>query len=287
MLTVLALLGILIGAGIAAATSHRPTPAQEAAAEADHQSALAGCVSQVGPSDQLPNGETAASYCAEILGPPSIEGALVLSSLPGILKGSSFLLIVMGLVIGASMVGADWQNGTMGTLLTWEPRRVRLLLSRAVVVAGSVFLLAVLLQSVLSLGILVAASMRGSTIGTGGQFVHSVVGVNLRIGVMAALISLVGVAVSTVGRTTAASLGAVFVYLALVESLLHGLVPRIARWLLSVNTAVFVDGRAQDISDSSSRSIVVTPGHATFVVIAYAVILMAVATAFFRSRDVT
>jgi ABC-2 type transport system permease protein len=287
ILTILALLGILVGVSIAAATSHRPTPAQEAAAQENYQSQIAQCVSAGAPPGEVPTGESLSSYCAQQVGPPVVEHALILASLPDFLKGTSFILIVIGLVIGASLVGADWQSGTMGTLLTWESRRIRLLLTRALVVAVSMFLLAVFLQVVLSLGIWGAASIRGSTIGTGGGFVHSVVGVMLRIGVMAALISLVGVAVSTVGRTTGAALGVVFVYLALVESLLHGLVPRIARWLLSVNTAVFVDGKAQNVSDSSARSVVVTPGHATFVVIAYAAILMAVATAFFRSRDVT
>lgn len=289
VLTILALLGILVGITIAAVQSHRPTPAQQAAYEQQIQGALASCLqgNMIQPSD-LPAGETMESFCAQAMGQSTAGlNELQLTSLPDVVKGTSFLLIVMGLVIGASVVGADWQSGTMGTLLTWEPRRIRLLLTRALVVAVSVFVLAVLLQAVLSLSFLAAVSVRGTTAGTVSGFTRGVVGVILRIGVMASLISLVGVAVSTVGRATAASLGVVFVYLALVESLLHGLVPGIARWLLSVNTVVFVDGKAQNVSDSSTHSVVVTPGHATAVVIAYAAILMAIATAFFRNRDVT
>ena len=289
VLATLALLGILIGVGIGAVKSHRPTPAQEAEFAQAVRQEMASCMAGVfvRPSD-LPPGETMASFCVQRLGIDNQRPAeLELATLPDILKGTSFLLIVIGLVVGASVVGADWQSGTMATLLTWEPRRIRLLLARALVVAASAFLLAVFLQTVLSLGIAEASSLRGTTAGTGGAFTRSVVGVIARIGVMAAIVSLVGVAVSTVGRATSASLGVVFVYLALVESLLRALVPRIARWLLSVNTVVFVDGKAQNISDSSFRSIVVTPGHATFIIIAYALILMALAVAFFRNRDVS
>jgi ABC-2 type transport system permease protein len=289
VLTALALIGIVVGVGIAAAHSQRPSAAEQAAFDQQSQAAVANCLAgDVIPRDELHPGQTLQSFCEEAFQNASAgNNELQLSSLPDILRGTSFLLIVMGLVIGASSVGADWQGGTMATLLTWEPRRIRLLLMRAVTVAMSVFGLAILLQAVLSLGIAGAASTRGTTADTGGAFMHTVLGVGLRVGVMAALISLVGVGVSTIGRTTAASLGVVFVYLALVESLLHGLVPRIAPWLLSVNTAVFIDGRAQNVSDSSSHSVVVTPMHATLVVIAYAGVLLGIATAFFRRRDVT
>jgi hypothetical protein len=41
------------------------------------------------------------------------------------------LLLVMGaLVGGASVAGAEWRAGTVTTVLTWEPRRVRLNLAR-------------------------------------------------------------------------------------------------------------------------------------------------------------
>jgi ABC-2 type transport system permease protein len=283
ILSTLALLGILIGVSIGAAKSHRPTPAQVAEFERANQEELKSCLSGdfISKSD-LPPGETMASFCAQVVGTGGTD-ELQLSALPDILKGTSFLLIVIGLVIGASLVGADWQSGTMATVLTWEPRRVRLLLMRALVVATAVFLMAVLLQAVLSLGIAWAASVRGTTTGAGSRFTHEVVSVIARVGVMTAIGSLIGVAISTVGRSTAASLGVVFVYLALVESLLHGLSPDLAGWLLGVNAAVFVDGKAQDVSDT----VVVTVAHATAVVIAYAAILMAVASVSFRGRDVT
>jgi ABC-2 type transport system permease protein len=286
VLTILALLGILVSVVIVAAKSHKPTAAQQAVLQQQYQQEVADCIAQryFRPSD-IPPGETLQSLCAEVYANQTIGNGFTLSGLPDILRGTSFILLVIGLVIGASAVGADWQSGSMATLLLWEPRRIRVLLIRALVVAVTVFVLAILLQAALSLLLTLVASTRGSTLGTGGDFTHTVVGVGARVAVMTAILSLVGLAISTVGRTTAASLGVVFVYLALVESLLHGLIPRLTPWLLSVNTAIFVDGHAQDVGDT--RPVHLTPAHSTVIVIAYAVILLAAAGLFFRRRDVS
>ena len=47
----------------------------------------------------------------------------------------SYLLVVL---LGASAVGAEYRAGTVTTILTWEPRRTRLLLARigAAVIVG-------------------------------------------------------------------------------------------------------------------------------------------------------
>jgi len=195
VLATLALIGILIGVSIAGVKSHRPSVAQQAAFQRQMRAAMTSCLAgNFIPPRDLPPGQTMQSYCEETLvSVPPGTNELQLSTLPDILRGTAFLLIVLGLVIGASSVGADWQSGTMATLLTWEPRRIRLMLSRALVVAVSVFLLAILLQGALSLAIAGAASARGTTANTGGAFLRSAMGVGLRVGVMASLISLVGV----------------------------------------------------------------------------------------------
>jgi len=284
VLAILALLGILISVVIVAAKSRKPSAAQQASLDQQIRQEIADCVSNHYPS-AIPPGEPLQSFCARAFSDQTTENAYGLSGLPDVLRGTSFILLVLGLVIGASAVGADWQSGSMATLLLWEPRRTRVLLVRALVIALTIFALAVLLQAALTLLLALVASTRGTTVGTGGDFTRTVVGVVGRVGVMASIFSLVGVAISTVGRATAASLGAAFVYLALVESLLHGLIPRLTPWLLSVNTAVFIDGRTLDVGET--HPVYLTPGHATVVVIVYAAILLAVAAGVFRSRDVS
>lgn len=283
VLALLALLGIVISVGIVGAKSHRPSAAEEAAFQQEIRQETERCISQKFFSPAP--GETMESLCTDAFANQVPQDEYTLSGLTDTLRGTSFILLVLGLVIGASAVGADWQTGSMATLLVWEPRRIRVLAVRAIVVGVAVFLLALVLQGALAGLLALVANTRGSTVGTGGDFTRTVVGVMARIAVMTAILALIAVAISTIGRTTAASLGVVFVYLALVESLLHVLIPRITPWLLSVNTAIFVDGRAQDVGDS--QPVHLTPGHATVIVVAYAVILLAAAGAFFRTRDVS
>ncbi len=117
----------------------------------------------------------------------------------------------------------------MAALLTWEPRRVRIFLVRAAVVVGSVFALAVALQRVLALALAAAAALRGTTVDTGSPWfagrrrdraadrrLASAFGASL------------GVTLAMIGRNTAAALGVAFGYLAIVESLLRGFIPKIS-----------------------------------------------------------
>jgi hypothetical protein len=208
---------------------------------------------------------------------------LQLFSLPDMLKGTAFIVIVIGLVIGASSVGADWQTGGMSTILTWEPRRTRVLLCRTVVVLVSVFALTIVLQALLSLAIAGGASLRGSTVETGGTWLREVAGVILRIGGASALGAALGLTLAMIGRNTSAALGASFAYLAIVESLIRSLIPKLGTAMLGTNVVVFVDGR----TGSPGIGQIITVAHATVTMAIYAGLLLAVALAMFRARDVT
>jgi ABC-2 type transport system permease protein len=208
---------------------------------------------------------------------------LELFSLPDILRGTSFIVFVIGLVIGGSSVGADWQHGTMAALLTWEPRRVRVFLTRAAVVAIFVFVFAVVLQLALSLLLAAGAALRGGTGETGGAWLRDVAGTLLRIGIASAVGATVGATIAMIGRNTTAALGVVFGYLAIAESLLRGLLPTISSALFSTNVVVFIDGRA----GTSENGSVITVGKASLTLALYAGVLVVVALTLFRTRDVT
>ena len=208
---------------------------------------------------------------------------LQLSSLPDILRGTSFVVFLIGVVIGGSSVGADWQQGTMAALLTWEPRRVRVFLTRAVVVMSFVFVIAVVLQVALSLMLAAAASVRGDTGGTGGTWLREVAGVTLRVGGAAAFGSALGVAIAMIGRNTGAALGIVFGYLFIAESLLRGLLPKLSSALISTNAAVFIDGKA----GTSETGSPITVAAASLTLALYAGVLLIAALALVRTRDVT
>lgn len=210
------------------------------------------------------------------------KGSLRLASLPDLLKGTSFILIVLGLVIGASSAGADWQVGTMAALLTWEPRRARVLFVRVAVVVASVFALSMALQGVFSLALAAAAALRGTTAGTQSPWLTGVMGTVLRIAGASALGAWLGVTLAMIGRNTGAALGIAFGYLAIVESLLRGFVPKIAGSLLSTNLVVFVDGRP----GTAMPGRLIAVGEASITIGIYAAVLLIVALLLFRTRDV-
>jgi ABC-2 type transport system permease protein len=282
VLAILAVLGIVVGVTIGAIQSNKPDlVAAQSQYEGDRQRCLAGGMIS---EDQLPPDVTLEAFCADNVRLGSyVNSSLQLSELPAFLKGTAFILIVLGLTVGASSVGADWQVGTMAVLLTWETRRIRVILVRIAVVVVSVFALAVALQSVLSLALAAAASFRGTTVGTESPWLTGVLGTVLRIAGASALGAWLGGTLAMIGRNTAAALGVAFGYLAIVESLLRGFIPKISGSLLSTNLVVFVDGRAGTSETGSPIAV----GGASITVALYAGGLLIVALALFRTRDVT
>lgn len=282
VLAILAVLGIVAGVTIGALQSHKTdmTVARQAF-ESERLRCLEG---EVFSPDQIPPGGTLESFCADNIRLETyVNDSLRLAELPQFLKGTSFILIVLGLVIGASSAGADWQVGTMAALLTWEPRRIRVCLVRIAVVVASVFALAAALQTVFSLALAAAAALRGSTVGTESPWLAEVTGTVIRIAAASALGAWLGLTLAMIGRNTAAALGVAFGYLAIVESLLRGFIPRISSSLLSTNLVVFVDGRA----GTSETGQPIAVGDATVALALYGGALLIVALTLFRTRDVT
>ena len=77
----------------------------------------------------LPGTTRRQTFCEHNSGPLDQDGFL-LRDLDTILQHIATFVILLGALLGASLGGADWTNNTMQTLLTWEPRRIRVL-SRA------------------------------------------------------------------------------------------------------------------------------------------------------------
>ena len=209
-----------------------------------------------------------------------VAWSLPLSDLPDVLRGLSFIAILIGLVIGASSIGASWQSGTITTLLTWEPRRTRVALVRAGVVAVGVFLLVAFLLVVFTALYAITTNLRGST-SVSSSWTGEVIGVVARVSGLAAAASIIGGALAMIGRHTAAALGAVFVYLTVVEGVLRGLRPQLGWFLLGDSIAVVVNGAGLSVGDGT---LTVTRGAIT--VATYALGLLAIAVAAFRMRDV-
>lgn len=197
------------------------------------------------------------------------------------LAASVFFLAIGGLLAGASMIGAEWRAGTMTTVLTWEPRRVRLALAKFAAVIALAWSIAMALQVLLVLAVVPAAVVHGSTEGVGGEWLRVLAGAVVRSGGVTAMAAVFGAAIAMVGRNTAAAFGAAFAYMVIGENLVRGWKPWLRPWLLAENSVVVLT--AEPLNDP-----VVGRGvsAAMLTLLVYSVALVALAVASFRLRDV-
>ena len=165
-----------------------------------------------------------------------------LSSLPDTLKGSSLVLLAVGWMLGASAIGAEWHSGHITTILTWEPRRGRVIVAKIVASLASVFALSLVVQAALGLVLSIDAAGAGSTAGADVAWLVESAAVAFRVALLSTIFAGFGFALAAAGRNTAVALGVGFGYLVIVENLVRGLRPAWTPWLLTDNAGMFLIG---------------------------------------------
>jgi hypothetical protein len=203
-----------------------------------------------------------------------------LATLPDVPLGTALPLVVIGWLLGASFIGAEWHAGTVTTLLTWETRRIRVLLTKAIASVACVFVLTLFLQAVLLGALSAMASFNGSVAGADGWLTETAA-VGVRVSALAAVAAAIGFAFAAVGRNTAAALGAGFAYVVVVENLVRGLKPAWSRWLFGENGGLFLLGPSNDFPDLDRSQL----GAGAYLMLVSAILLV-VSGLVFRSRDV-
>ena len=276
-LAILLVCGIALATVLIAINSHRTSPTELAQGKAAYEQALHRCES--GGVLNPPGGEPLSEFCAGQIRLADFlpSGTFGLVLLPDAFQHGAFVLIVIGLVIGSSSIGADWQSGTMATLLTWESRRTRLFTVRFLVVCIGVFALALGLELILSGFLAGVAASRGTTAWLDAAWARASIATALRVAGAASLGAALGLSVSMIGRATGAALAGVFVYLAVFENLIRGLRPGIDPWLLGSNMVVFIIGRTTTLGGDETLTLV----HAVLVIALYVVITFAIALTWF------
>lgn len=281
-----ALVATSVGLVLAAIDSTPPTDAVVAAARAEAREEVAKClVADFGDGNF---GGSIEDFCRENFGDPTqyMPSHLALIDLPQILEAVSSITSILGLVIGASFVAASWQTGTISTIFTWEPRRLRWFAARILVLLAGVFVMTVVIVLFLSTGLAFAAMLRGSTVGVNSEWWTDVLTTSLRVSVAAALSAVIGGAVAAIGRHTAAALGVVFVWTAVLEGLVRGLRPSWIPWLLGDNLVAFLGWQTTEFQVSAFESFTITPGRSVIVIVGYTAVLLAFGFTFVRIRDV-
>ncbi|MEO7399048.1 MAG: hypothetical protein ABIW84_10830 [Ilumatobacteraceae bacterium] len=196
--------------------------------------------------------------------------------------GTAALFLVVGAAIcGASVAGAEWRAGTITTSLTWEPSRVRLHSARASSAAVLSFVIGLLLQILYLASAVPAVAAHGTTTGTDWAWWISLLLAMLRISLITSFVAVLAVSIATIGRNTSAALVVIAAWALVIERLVAGFWPKLARFMIGENVATVVSWAQLDGVEFERPPIV-----ALFAVLSYLGVVALSATAIFARRDV-
>jgi ABC-2 type transport system permease protein len=216
-------------------------------------------------------------------------------TMPDVTRGVAVTMFILSFVVAASFMGAEWGSGSMTTLLTWEPRRGRVLAAKVIAGAGLLALAAALLLALLNIVFIPVASLRGTTAGMSGSLWWTLAGIWLRGAGLAVFGAVVASGIATIARNTAGAIGVAFGYGIILDPLLgvirrgrlrpwllQHLLPRLLGFPVEVPQAGFNE---PGVLPSLQQTL--TAIRPVVVLTMYGAIVLAVAYAAFRARDVT
>ncbi|HUS42320.1 MAG TPA: hypothetical protein VMY16_06610 [Ilumatobacteraceae bacterium] len=243
--------------------------------------ALVGCVMAGLISYLASAGKTVAQLRAGDGSPALVEHWWSAADHEGFLSVGMFFLFLGGFFGGATVAGAEWRAGTMTTVLTWEPRRLRLHSARVGSAAVLAFAISFGLQIVFLVSFLPSVILNGSSDGMDGWFLFDLAVVMVRTSAITAAAAVLAVSLATAARNTAFAIITLFTWLVVVEGLIRSLKPSLSGWLWGENVAT---------SMTWSRLENVEVGHGPIVSAATLVVYLAViaggAAASFHRRDI-
>jgi ABC-type transport system involved in multi-copper enzyme maturation permease subunit len=288
MLMVATLIAVAAGITIAIFTAREPTRIEIDRGKARYERELERCLSgRYGQPEENGYVGTLDEMCADSVRPESFGPQVArFADITEILEGSAFIVLLLGSILGATLAGADHSTGAIAMLLTWEPRRVRVLIARTLAVAIVVVVVTALAQLVMIAGFTAFVSARGTFDQTPPGLASDLVRTVARIASAATLFAIMGVALATIGRSTVAGLGVFLGYLIVAEGFLSNLMFWLQKVTFGRSAIVVVTDRPLELFDTPDIFLL-TPGRAWVNLAGWAIGLLALAAAAFRSRDVT
>jgi hypothetical protein len=282
-LTIAVIVGGVFAGTMAFFGSNR-SPEKVAAAEARFEAETAACISGI-EAGTYGDGEITsdmrsdpAAFCDDEVWME--DPRFRYEEMTWILGTLAFPMAMFAWLIGASAMGAEWHSRGITTSLTWEPRRVRVLLAKMSSAAVLSFVWVVSLLIVFAALMYPGAALRGTMEGVDAAWFMEAVGGVLRVGAAGSLAAIFGVALATIGRNTAAAFGVGFAYLTIVEGLIRGLKPAWDDWLIGDNLALFTIG-PEDVTNVAHSQ-----WGAALLIVGYALALSWIALALFRKREI-
>ncbi|MEW2430537.1 ABC transporter permease subunit [Micromonospora sp. NPDC047644] len=119
------------------------------------------------------------------------------------------ILALVGFVIGASFVGAEWSTGGMMNLLLWRPKRLTVLLTKLAALLTGILAVTLPAAVLWFAGFWAVATFRGSTEKMTSGVWQSFLLTSLRGVALVLVLTTIGFALASLGRHTAMALGGV------------------------------------------------------------------------------
>jgi len=219
-------------------------------------------------------------------------------TMPNILLGGALLLAFVGFVVGAGFVAPEFSRGSIGSWLTFEPRRMRVYASKLAAAGLGMVPVAVALLGLLTAGTWLVLGHFDSTSGTTAKVWGDIGAMGARSVVLTLAATVTGAAIAVLLRRTAAVLGVAIGYLVLVEGIFRQRLEGEQAWLLQVNFLGWLQHGATyhtqtcttDARGSYSCQSVqaaLTFGHSAAYLAVLVLIAVALAALVFRRRDVS
>ena len=206
----------------------------------------------------------------------------------GVAGGTAALLFI----IGATWIGAEWGSRNIVALLFWEPRRLRVVLTKLGVLVAAAAAVGLVAQALWLLAAKVLTATRGTSAGLADGFWGDLLAMQGRSVLLGVLVACFGFALANLIRNAGAALGIGFVYFAVVENFIRILRPRWQSGLISNNAVALVQpgGSSYFLDDRSPtamgpKEVVLSNLHGGLVLTVVAVALLALGTVLFVRRD--
>lgn len=205
----------------------------------------------------------------------------IADSSEGFLALAMFFLLLGGFFGGATVAGGEWRAGTVTTLLTWEPRRLRLHGARSAAAAMLAFAISFALQVLFLASFLPSVFVHGTTDGVDGSFWAGLVVAMARTSALTAGSAVLAIALATAARNTAFAVITVFAWMAVVETLVRALRPSLAPWLWAENL-----GTVMTWSQLPDTGFTRAPLTALATLLSYCAVVVVAAAISFQRRDI-
>ena len=208
---------------------------------------------------------------------------------------------MLGFLLAATFIGAEWSSKNLVAWLFWEPRRLRVMAAKLVALLTSVLLLAALAQAVwygVAKALLHYRGLPVSTLGPLAEhFWSHVVNAQARAASLALITALVGFSLASLMRNSAAALGVAFVYFAVVENAIRALRPEWQPYLFTTNVAAWIADKGITVYGKSvfnpqqgyvlPREIHISNVHGAVVLLVFAGVVTVAAVTAFARRDIS